>query len=91
MTVNVYWTRSNPGFKDLQMIGFGPDALLSNSQSARDFTGNLGLGGKALSNYYNKKNPPLSGIKLLGYFLYINAQSLLPSPDSLNVPSSQTV
>jgi len=38
------------------MIGFGPDALLSNSQSARDFTGNLGLGGKALSNYYNKKN-----------------------------------
>jgi len=38
------------------MIGFGPDALLSNSQSARDFTGNLGLAGKALSNYYNKKN-----------------------------------
>ena len=38
------------------MIGFGPDALLSNSQSARDFTGNLGLGGKMLSNYYNKKN-----------------------------------
>jgi len=38
------------------MIGFGPDTLLSNSQSARDFTGNLGLGGKMLSNYYNKKN-----------------------------------
>jgi len=29
MTVNVYWTRSNPGFKDLQMIGFGPDAMMS--------------------------------------------------------------
>jgi hypothetical protein len=38
------------------LIGFGPDAALSNSQSARDFTGNLGLGGKMLSNYYNKKN-----------------------------------
>jgi hypothetical protein len=38
------------------LIGFAPDSLMSNSQSARDFTGNLGLGGKMLSNYYNKKN-----------------------------------
>lgn len=37
------------------------------------------------------KTPPLSRIKLLGYFLYINAQSLTPSPFSWNVPSSQTV
>jgi hypothetical protein len=37
-------------------IGFGADSLLKNSQTARDFTGNLGLGGRALSNYYNKKN-----------------------------------
>ena len=29
MTINVYWTRSNPGIDDLQMIGFGPDAVLS--------------------------------------------------------------
>jgi hypothetical protein len=38
------------------LIGFAPDSLMSNSQSARDFAGNLGLGGKMLSNYYNKKN-----------------------------------
>jgi len=38
------------------MIGFGADSLLSNSQTARDLAGNLGLGGKMLSNYYNKKN-----------------------------------
>ena len=37
-------------------VGLVPDKALSNSQSARDFTGNLGLGGKMLSNYYNKKN-----------------------------------
>jgi hypothetical protein len=37
-------------------VGFGTDSLLKNSQTARDFTGNLGLGGKALSDYYNKKN-----------------------------------
>ena len=37
-------------------IGILPDRALSNSQTARDFTGNLGLGGKMLSNYYNKKN-----------------------------------
>ena len=36
-------------------VGLVPDKALSNSQSARDFTGNLGLGGKMLSNYYNKK------------------------------------
>ena len=29
MTITVYWTRSNPGIDDLQMIGFGPDAVLS--------------------------------------------------------------
>jgi hypothetical protein len=38
------------------LIGFAPHSLMSNSQSARDFAGNLGLGGKMLSNYYNKKN-----------------------------------
>lgn len=37
-------------------VGLVPEKALSNSQSARDFTGNLGLGGKMLSNYYNKKN-----------------------------------
>ena len=37
-------------------VGLVPDKALSNSQSARDFTGNLGLGGKLLSNYYNKKD-----------------------------------
>ena len=29
MTINVYWTRSNPGVQDLAMIGFGDDALIS--------------------------------------------------------------
>jgi hypothetical protein len=29
MTINVYWTRSNPGIDDLQRIGFGTDAILS--------------------------------------------------------------
>lgn len=29
MTINVYWTRSNPGISDLAMIGFGSDAMIS--------------------------------------------------------------
>lgn len=38
------------------LIGYGADTALSNSQTARDIAGNLGLGGKMLSNYYNRKN-----------------------------------
>jgi hypothetical protein len=29
MTINVYWTRSNPGFQDLAMIGVSADAMMS--------------------------------------------------------------
>jgi hypothetical protein len=29
MTVNVYWTRSNPGLEDLARVGFGQDAMIS--------------------------------------------------------------
>ncbi|GDX17569.1 hypothetical protein LBMAG05_08650 [Actinomycetes bacterium] len=36
-------------------IGVLPDQALSNSQSARDFAGNLGLAGKVISSFYNKR------------------------------------
>lgn len=39
------------------LMAFSPlGSLLSNSQSARDFTSNLGIGGKQLANYFNKKD-----------------------------------
>ncbi len=37
------------------LIGIGADKLLKKSQTARDVTGNLGVGGKLISNYYNNK------------------------------------
>lgn len=36
-------------------IGILPDRALSNSQTARDFTGNLGLAGKVISSFYDKR------------------------------------
>jgi hypothetical protein len=35
------------------LIGAGADKILKNSQTARDITSNLGIGGNMLSNYYN--------------------------------------
>jgi len=29
MTINVYWTRSNPAFQELSWAGFGPEAMMS--------------------------------------------------------------
>ena len=37
------------------LIGLGADKLLKKSKTAREVTGNLGVGGKLLSNYYNDK------------------------------------
>ena len=37
------------------LIGMGADKLLKKSKTARDITGNLGVGGKLISNYYNDK------------------------------------
>ena len=37
------------------LIGMGADKLLKKSKTARDVTGNLGVGGKLISNYYNDK------------------------------------
>ena len=37
------------------LIGMGADKLLKRSKTARDVTGNLGVGGKLISNYYNDK------------------------------------
>jgi hypothetical protein len=44
----------------MSLIGVGADKILKNSQTARSFSSNLGIGGKMLSNYYSdiddKKN-----------------------------------
>ena len=37
------------------LIGMGADKLLKRSQTARDVSGKLGVGGKLISNYYNDK------------------------------------
>ena len=37
------------------LIGLGADKLLKDSEGARSFTKNLGLGGKLLGSYYDKK------------------------------------
>ena len=37
------------------LIGMGADKLLKRSQTVRDVTGKLGIGGKLISNYYNDK------------------------------------
>ena len=37
------------------LIGIGADKLLKDSEGARSFTKNLGLGGKLLGSYYDKK------------------------------------
>jgi hypothetical protein len=37
------------------LIGVGADKLLQNSQTARDISKNLGIGGKMLSDYYDNK------------------------------------
>jgi hypothetical protein len=37
------------------LIGMGADKLLKRSQTIRDVTGKLGIGGKLISNYYNDK------------------------------------
>ena len=37
------------------LIGIGADKLLKRSQTARDVSGKLGVGGKLISNYYNDK------------------------------------
>ena len=37
------------------LIGLGADKLLKNSEGVRSFTKNLGLGGKLLGSYYDKK------------------------------------
>ena len=37
----------------MSLIGVGADKILKQSETARSFTSNLGIGGKMLSNYYN--------------------------------------
>jgi len=37
----------------MSLIGVGSDKILKQSETARSFTSNLGVGGKMLSNYYN--------------------------------------
>ena len=37
----------------MSLIGVGADKILKNSQTARSFSSNLGIGGKMLSNYYS--------------------------------------
>ena len=37
------------------LIGIGADNLLKNSETARSFTKNLGIGGNLLGSYYDKK------------------------------------
>ncbi len=37
------------------LIGIGADSLLKNSETARSLTKNLGIGGKLLGSYYDKK------------------------------------
>jgi uncharacterized membrane protein YebE (DUF533 family) len=37
------------------LIGMGAVKLLKRSKTSRDVTGNLGVGGKLISNYYNDK------------------------------------
>ena len=40
-------------FQGAGAIGLGADKLLKNSETARNITSNLGIGGKMLSNYYS--------------------------------------
>jgi len=37
----------------MSLIGVGADKILKNSETARSFSSNLGIGGKMLSNYYS--------------------------------------
>jgi len=45
------------------LIGMGADKLLKKSKTARDVTGNLGVGGKLISNYYNDKESNIQSVE----------------------------